>query len=172
MRLLGAVLAGGRSRRFGSDKALARIGGETLLDRACATLQPHCDKVVVVGRGDVQDWPEPDRGPLGGIAGALLLAKAEGFDAVLSCPVDCADLPSDLRRRLEPGPAFVNGQPVIGLWLVDDLSAAQAILAGGRNASMRGFAERIGARAVKLGREPANINTPEDLARLEQQHGL
>ena len=31
---------------------------------------------------------------------------------------------------------------------------------------MRAFAEAIGARAVTLAADPANINTPADLARL------
>src|SRR3546814_5020197 len=69
---LGAVLAGGRSSRFGSDKALAMLGGRTLLDHAQAALRPHCDALIVVGRGEgLADWPQPDMGPLGGVAGAL-----------------------------------------------------------------------------------------------------
>ena len=32
--ILGVVLAGGKSTRFGSDKALAELGGRTLLARA------------------------------------------------------------------------------------------------------------------------------------------
>ena len=47
---LGAVLAGGQSSRFGSDKALAVLYGQTLLTRAVATLAQWCDTVVVVGR--------------------------------------------------------------------------------------------------------------------------
>jgi len=49
--ILGAVLAGGQSSRFGSDKALAALGGRTLLERAVASLETHCDGVIVVGRG-------------------------------------------------------------------------------------------------------------------------
>src|SRR3546814_3555756 len=41
VKTLGAVLAGGRSSRFGSDKALAMLGGRTLLDHAQAALRPH-----------------------------------------------------------------------------------------------------------------------------------
>jgi molybdenum cofactor guanylyltransferase len=172
VKLLGAVLAGGKSSRFGSDKAMALAGGRRLLDRAVEGLREQCDGVVIVGRGEVPDWPEPGRGPLGGLAGALLHAWQHGFDAVLSCAVDSLDLPADLRARLQPAPAFVVSQPVIGLWPARKFEDARAILTSSEKASMHGFAERIGARAVKLKREPANINTPADLARLEQHHGL
>src|SRR3546814_5673419 len=61
VKTLGAVLAGGRSSRFGSDKALAMLGGRTLLDHAQAALRPHCDALIVVGRGEgLADWPQPD----------------------------------------------------------------------------------------------------------------
>lgn len=46
--LLGAVLAGGASRRFGSDKAGQLLGGVTLVDRASSTLGELFDEVVVV----------------------------------------------------------------------------------------------------------------------------
>ena len=50
MTVLGAVLAGGESRRFGSDKLAARLGDRTLLDHAIAWLTARTDAVVVCGR--------------------------------------------------------------------------------------------------------------------------
>lgn len=48
MRMLGAILAGGRSTRFGSDKAMAMLpDGRTLMDHAIATLRPHVAQIVV-----------------------------------------------------------------------------------------------------------------------------
>ena len=48
--ILGAVLAGGLSTRFGSDKALAELDGHTLIARAVDALSGWCEYVVVVGR--------------------------------------------------------------------------------------------------------------------------
>jgi molybdopterin-guanine dinucleotide biosynthesis protein A len=172
VKVLGAVLAGGKSSRFGSDKGLALLNGTPLIDYARTLVAAQCDGVVTVGRGEVRDWPEAGRGPLGGLAGALLHAEQEGFDAVLSCALDSLGLPPDLRERLTPPPSYVRSQPVIGLWPTGSLEDAQAILSSGASASMRGFAERIGARAVKLPSEPANVNTPADLARWELSHGV
>ena len=42
------VLAGGASRRFGSDKLVARIGGASLLERSIGALEGLVDEIVVV----------------------------------------------------------------------------------------------------------------------------
>ncbi len=173
MRILGVVLAGGRSSRFGSDKALALFAGRPLLAHAAAALAPHCASVGVAGRPmeelpSIADWPEPGLGPLGGLAGALRHAAVQEFDAVLSCGVDCVALPGDLLERLSPPPAFVHAQPVIGLWPTAGVAALAAFLATDSRRSMRGYADRIGARAVILPADPPNVNTLADLAQLER----
>ena len=169
--ILGCVLAGGESRRFGSDKAMAKLDGATLLERAVATLRRYCGTVVIAGRMEgpvpgVADWPEAGLGPLGGLAGALIYARDAGFKAMLTCGVDSLGLPDDLISRLSPAPACLAAQPVVGLWPVSALPVLEAILTGGERRSMRHFAERAGGRLVELTEPPANINTPEDLARL------
>ena len=170
--ILGAVLAGGRSSRFGGDKALARLHGETLLERAYRELSAQCDKVVVVGRDDapglsIADWPKAGLGPLGGIAAALRHARNEGFDSVLTCGVDSAGLPDDLPATLGAPPAYVASQPVIGHWPSSAASDVETILRGDGRHSMLQFAKTLGARAVHLADKPDNINTQADLAAAE-----
>ena len=172
--ILGVVLAGGQSSRFGSDKALAQLSGHTLLARAADLLAGWCEHVVVAGRETapaptLPDWPQPGMGPLGGIAAALHLAADQGYDAVLSIGVDAPDLPDNLLALLTPAPAYLAAQPVIGLWPVSAVTAIEAILEGTGKHSMRAFAQAIGARAVQLASDPANINTPADLAAVEQR---
>jgi molybdopterin-guanine dinucleotide biosynthesis protein A len=176
--ILGAVLAGGQSTRFGSDKALAELGGHTLLERAVAALQVQCDTVVVVGRSTAKvltldDFPGPGAGPLGGVAAALNYALEHGHEAVLTCGVDSVGLPSDLIALLSPAPRYLEAQPVVGLWPASAAGAIEEILFGSGKHSMRAFAEAIRAKPVKLYQNPANINTPADLkAAEEQSHGL
>lgn len=172
--ILGVVLAGGQSSRFGSDKALAQLAGHSLLARAADLLAGWCEHVVVAGRETapaptLPDWPQPGMGPLAGIAAALHLAADQGYDAVLSIGVDAPDLPDDLLALLAPAPAYLAAQPVIGLWPVSAVTAIETILEGTGKHSMRAFAEAIGARAVQLTSDPANINTPADLAAAEQR---
>ena len=179
--ILGVVLAGGQSTRFGSDKALAELGGRTLLSRAYDALTGFCELVVVAGRDKgpghvIPDWPRAGMGPLAGIAAGMHLAQDENYDAVLTCGVDSVDLPNDLLDMLYPAPAYLADQPVVGLWPVGACATLERILEGDGRHSMLAFAEAVGAHAVKTKSKSANINTPADLARvgaeMEQRHGL
>ncbi len=167
-RLLGAILAGGQARRFGSDKAQALYGGERLIDRVAAALSAQCETVVVCGREEpgftcIADRPEAGLGPLGGLAAALRHAEEGGFTHVLSAGVDVPDLPHGLATMLAgKGATIVESQPVVGLWPVAGSTVLEAFLAeGGR--SLYRFAERIGARQIDLPRPLMNVNRPEDL---------
>jgi molybdopterin-guanine dinucleotide biosynthesis protein A len=172
--ILGAVLAGGLSSRFGSDKALAELGGHTLIAHAVDTLSGWCEHVIVVGRAQapaptLPDWPRPGMGPLGGIAAALHHARDEDYEAVLTCGVDSVGLPESLLKILAPAPAFLEAQPVVGLWPASAVGEIEAILHGAESHSMRRFTEAIGARAVRVAQAPANVNTPADLAALQRR---
>ncbi len=169
MRVLGALLAGGRSSRFGSDKALVLIDGCPMLEHVAEQLRSQCEALVVVGRDwpgivRVDDRPEPGLGPLGGLAGALAYAIAKGFDAVLTSSCDLPLLPADLLALLGAPDALIQRQPTIGLWGAGNAKALEGYLASGQPRSVRAWAEWIGASTVVYGEELANINTPEDLA--------
>jgi molybdopterin-guanine dinucleotide biosynthesis protein A len=82
----GAVMAGGKSSRFGRDKALLTVNGETLLARALRVLAGVTEEQIVIGpperksqAGTVQVVPDeyPESGPLGGIYTALHAASHE-----------------------------------------------------------------------------------------------
>lgn len=164
-RLLGAVLAGGQSRRFGSDKALALLDGVSLLDHVLARLRPQVDGLIVVGRDDaagIPDRPSPGLGPLGGLCAALAYAQANGFDMVVTSGCDLPEVPLDLAARLAPGPAVARGQPLFGAWPANLGPDLDRHLATSGDRSLRAWVGSTGARSVDLGTF-RNINTPSDL---------
>jgi len=168
MKLLGAVLAGGQSRRFGSDKALAILGGAPLIEHAIAALSAQTDAVIVCGRewGDwVADRPAPGLGPLGGINAALHCAAERGFDAVLTLPCDTPLVPPDIAKQLAAaGPAaFLRDMPVIGLWPVALAPTLDAHLARSVDRSVRGWARSVEAVASALDKSIPNVNSLSDL---------
>jgi molybdopterin-guanine dinucleotide biosynthesis protein A len=175
--ILGVVLAGGQSTRFGSDKALAELGGHTLLARAVDALSGWCEYVIVAGRETapaptIPDWPHAGMGPLGGIAAGLHHARDEGYATVLTCGVDSVDLPENLLELLSPAPAYLESQPVIGHWPAGAVDAIETLLLAEGRHSMLAFAGAVGATAVNIAAKPANINTPADLTAAEKNHGI
>ncbi|WP_454883713.1 molybdenum cofactor guanylyltransferase [Sphingomonas oryzagri] len=168
MRVLGAILGGGRSSRFGSDKALAMIDGRPMLEHVAERLRGQCETVIVVGRDwpgmkRVDDRPGPGLGPLGGLAGALVYGQANGFDVVLTSSCDLPALPYDLLDMLGAPDALLQRQPTIGLWSVDHAEGLVAYLMSDRSRSVRAWADTIKASTIAWGEGLANINTPEDL---------
>jgi molybdopterin-guanine dinucleotide biosynthesis protein A len=93
MFITGALLAGGKSTRMGSDKALLLLEGMPLIRHVAATMQQCFDDVMIIS-DRVQDYgflglpifPDiiQDCGPLGGIHSALVRSKAEAV-FVSSC---------------------------------------------------------------------------------------
>ena len=171
MRLLGAVLAGGRSSRFGSDKALALLAdGRTLLEHAAAAVAPHVEAVVVCGRTaegmtGLADRPAPDMGPLGGLNAALHHAVSQGYDAVLTTGCDMPLYPAALAEALiGEGASVLKGQQLAGYWPAPLATELDAHLAEDNSRSIYGWLERIGARIVERADIALpNVNRPEDL---------
>lgn len=168
MKILGAILAGGQSRRFGSDKAQAVFEGKALLDHVADALRPQCAELVVAGREwpgiiSIADIPENGQGPLGGLAGALDYAKRNGFDAVLSCGCDLLGLPDDLAAQLGYAPAIFDELPIIGLWPADIAETLTIWMSDPANRSVYRFADHIGARRLPTPASITNVNRAFDL---------
>src|SRR5205823_4441450 len=83
-RLTGVLLVGGASTRFGSPKALARLSGETLAERAWRVLGETCEERIAVGKAGELDLPFPVvddgsavRAPIAGVIAGLVAAKTD-----------------------------------------------------------------------------------------------
>jgi len=76
----GFVLAGGKSSRLGTDKALLIIQNESLLARMIGLIRPHCQTLAISGQNlDYENFnlvmvPDlfPNCGPIAGIYSSLL----------------------------------------------------------------------------------------------------
>tara|TARA_Y100000758_G_scaffold28_3_gene21 strand:+ start:137 stop:1492 length:1356 start_codon:yes stop_codon:yes gene_type:complete len=181
-RILGAALAGGLSQRFGSDKRTALWQEASLLDHTISALATASAKVVICGGSEaassrdaeiLADRPEPELGPLGGLCAALTHASDNGFDVVLSAPIDAHPIPDDLLDLLSgQGPAVLRDHWLFGLWPSDLAGALDDHLRSGKR-SVLSWIEACGARQVdSRGQPPVNINTPPMLAALEKGTAL
>lgn len=193
--IFGVVLAGGRSSRFGREKALADLDGAPFIARICAVLQAGCDRTAInappgsaaahfaVERGlaCLPDPPAGPEGPLAGLLAGLAWAAAEGADLLCTAPCDTPRLPADMVERLANGLGANAGaavartndglQPLCAIWRVEALAAVRRLTAGGAHPAVRAVLTVAGYVDVAFDDAEAfgNVNTPAEYAALKRR---
>lgn len=187
----GVVLAGGKSTRMGTDKALMRVGEQTLLERCVTTLQRcFARNLLIANRPEAFSYLQfpvfrddvPNLGPLGGICTALRRVQTPAI-FVVAC--DMPFLNADLIRamasalgELDAVAAEIGGrfEPLHAAYQRRILPLVEARIAAGDCSvyrllevlRVRSFTEANMARFPDWQRSLLNLNTPEDLERARQ----
>src|SRR5262245_20437784 len=193
--VVGVVIAGGRSRRFGSEKAIAELLGKPLLFWAAYRLQRSCARVAINARPGsgterlarardlpvLHDGPGDAEGALAGIRAGLAWAVQVGARHLAVSPCDAPLLPDDLFERLlraaGEGAAVAETaegrQPLCSVWPVTALPAVTGALAGGAHPPTWRVLDGLGAVRVAFADAAAfaNINTRTDLDEAAERLG-
>lgn len=193
-RILGVVLAGGKSRRFGGgDKGLADLGGEPVLAHVIARFRPQVGQLILSVNGDPQrfarfdlptiaDQENAELGPLSGLLAALDWQSQHAHDctALATVSTDVPFLPLDLVQRLDAerhgGIAVATSaeqrHPTIAIWPASSRTAIADALQQ-RLLSVNTLTKNLNAVAVPFAMRDIdgmtldpflNVNTPDDLA--------
>jgi molybdopterin-guanine dinucleotide biosynthesis protein A len=173
--LTGVLLVGGASVRFGSPKALARLAGQTLAERAWQTLGEICEHRVALGKAtDGLELPFPvvddgteERAAIIGLAAGLRSAPT---DLAIVLPTDCPRITAQALLTLADGcrnadAAVPQTGPLPGAYRKQALPALES---GER--SIRRALAHLDVAVVEL--DPAlllNVNRPQDLRRLDRR---
>lgn len=192
-RVVGIVLAGGASRRFGSDKLAARLDGRPLVLRTLETvsLVAGVEHVIVVAPAPPSEpeWLGPVRatgasivrddvafaGPLAALAGALralpddAVAIVVGGDMPFLDPVVLGRLVDDVAGG-DTDVAFLQsddrGHPLpLAVGVGPGRAVADELLRRDER-SLRAFIDAFGARSARTAFDPAilrDVDRPEDL---------
>lgn len=184
----GAILAGGAGRRMGRPKHDVPLAdGRRMIDAVAETLGRVSARLVVVGPPGLLEGVErvedlrAGLGPLGGVEALL----SSGIDThYLVCGCDQPALTPELLRLLTAGDEPVRALRIEGddtpqmLPLVVSsslLSSVTTQLDDGRRA-LRRWLGRVGVAERRVPRELAaglaNVNTPDDLRRLDPDRGV
>jgi len=191
------VLAGGRSTRFGSPKALAVWRGKKLVEHVLDVLRPIARELVLVTGPETEvegacadvvarDDPSLPAGPLRGLV-AGLRSCTRPWAWVVACdnPLVEPRLLLSLRREARPGDTAVvplwrgRREPLVACWEVEAAARLERILRAGEHSpggaldalGYRPFPEEKWRRLDPQGRSFYNVNTREDLAALEELVG-
>ena len=172
--LTGVLLVGGVSSRFGSPKALARLNGETLAERAWNLLGEACAERLAVGKAsdeidlpfEVLDDGTETRAALAGIVAGL---RAATTDVSVIVPVDMPRLTADLLLELAAActsAAAPLTSPLPAAYRKTALPVLERRLAGGDLALHEALAELDATRLALDETQLKNVNTPDGLRRL------
>ena len=189
--IAGVLLAGGRSSRFGREKAVEPLGdGLVLMDVGVRTLQGACDVVAVAAREGsgaaghaaklgLPVLPDPygvAAGPLAGVLAGITWARNQGATTLVTCPCDTLGVSEAALAALAThqcayastadGPQFlVSAWPVNAAAPLLEEAARQD-----RHPSVRSLLETLGAKPEPMD-GLRNVNTPADLTRLSKENG-
>ncbi len=190
--ITGVILAGGESRRMGSDKSLLPLQGARFIDLVYRTMAEVFEEVIIVTNspGLYQDLPcrkVPDiyyaRGSLAGLHSGLCHAGGERIFAVAcDMPLVSADLVRHLCRLAEAGQIIIphgqNGhEPLHAVYHKSCIAPMEAALDAGMRRIVSFFPE-VRVHAVKAeemapfdpqGLSFHNINTPEEYYALRER---
>lgn len=188
----GVILAGGKSSRLGMDKALIRIKGISLLERAINVLSPFCDEILLSSNNPhhahascrVIPDKNPGCGPMMGIYSSLLETSGRG---ILVLAVDNAGVERDfysylllkLRDDHEVAVPFLEGrfhEPLTGFYSRSCLREMEKMMEAG-NYRIPDLFDRVNVLRLKVEKDfPAytpgyfrSLNEPEDLLQLSRE---
>ena len=185
--VVGVVLAGGASSRMGRDKALLRLAGVPLAERAASKLAAVCGETLIAdgGRGVLPGYASvPDEACPGPAAGILGAAAATPGRSLLLLACDLPLVPVALLELLAATPSEVDWvvprwsgrlEPLCALYRPPALAALAARVACGDLAPHR-LAEGTDLAVRYLDESDlaglgsprtlfTNVNRPEDLER-------
>lgn len=192
--ILGALLAGGQSRRMGAaDKFLLPVQGQSMLAHCLERARHQVHDTIIVGNGDltrfnefrvpsIGDLPGTGSGPLAGIISAMHWGQKASppFNFVATFAADTPFFPSDCvarlhaalkQNKLDVAVPRAGGQLhyTFALWSCD-LALQLQSLATAENAALHRVLSHLRWQAVDFddnGVDFFNVNTPEDWRQLE-----
>lgn len=182
--LYGLVLAGGKSRRMGQDKARLRRGGQSQLAYIAQLLEPLVERVFVSTRAQQQEEPERRRfdrivdryqgmGPVAGILSAM--DEYPDVDwLVVACDLPNVDASTvshllDHRSQDQPFSAYISSHDGLPEPLCAVYTSASAEIVRGFVADGMPCPRKMLIRSDTLlleqpdPRSLDNVNTPDDL---------
>ena len=192
--ILGTVLAGGKSQRFGEDKSQVKLGGKLLIDYILSEIIDEFNEVLVVSNNLIdfkqsekisliKDFKK-DLGPLGGVLTAMKWVKDNNKDYqwISTFPVDTPFFKNQILKdffkkiNMKEGKLFfINSNDtrhnIFGLWSLDLMDKLEEDLDKGER-KVEVWANSIGVKNINMkfeNKDPFfNINTKEDLKKAKE----
>ena len=188
--ILGVILAGGKSKRFGEDKTKIKLGNKTLLEHVIDKVKKEFSELIIISNSQnyrftskriflVQDFIKGQLGPLIGVLSAMkwveLNKKNYKWIATFPCDTPFFDIKIieylkiksfETKKKLVFLKSAEKRHNIFGLWSLD----LKEILENDINNKIRKveiWADKIGSDIINIEKGKfdsfLNINTKDDL---------
>ena len=193
--ILGAVLAGGKSQRFGEDKSQVMLEGKLLIDYILSEISSEFREILVVSNNKI-DFKNSEKisriedfkkglGPLGGVLSAMKWVKEnnKNYEWVSTFPVDTPFFKKEILQKfykeieIEKSKLFfiksnMTRHNIFGLWSIDLLDKLEEDLnRGDRKVEL--WANSVGVKVIDMDFKNIdpffNINTKQDLEKAKEK---
>ena len=194
--ILGVVLAGGKSKRFGDDKTTAKLGNKSLLDHTIEKIEKKFDEILIISNNEkhisikknvfsTKDLIEGHLGPLVGVLSAMEWIKKhkKNYNWIATFPCDTPFFDENLVDKIMNCPKnsskklfFLKSgnrrHNIFGLWSLElkDI-LLEDINKGHRKVEQ--WANKVGSEIIEINDENdynfLNINTKEDLEKAKKK---
>ena len=192
--ILGVVLAGGKSQRFGEDKCQVKLGDKLLIDYILSEIIDEFKEVLLISNNKIKyinsnkislvEDTKKGLGPLGGILTAMKWIKEnnKSYKWISTFPSDTPFFKKKILNNFleeikdyEGKLFFINSNDtrhnIFGLWSIDLLERLEKDLDNGER-KVEMWANKIGVKSINMkfeNKDPFfNINTKEDLIKAKE----
>ena len=187
--ILGTVLAGGKSQRFGEDKSQVKLDGKLLIDHILNEIINEFKEILIVSNNQINfklsdkismiSDLKKDQGPLGGVLSAMKWVKESNKDYkwISTFPVDTPFFRKEILQNFLSEINFEDGKlffiksnntrhNIFGVWSIDLMDKLEEDLNNGER-KVELWANSVGVKVIDmefLNEDPFfNINSKEDL---------
>ena len=193
--ILGVVLAGGQSKRFGQDKSQVQLGGKILIDYILLEILDQFNEILIISNNDIkflnskkitkiEDYKK-DLGPLGGVLTAMKWIKKNNRDYkwISTFPSDTPFFKkkylSDFIKNIDDKKNklfFIKSNDkrhnIFGLWSTELLDRLEDDVTNKGERKVEIWANKVGVKTINMefkNNDPFfNINTKEDLEKAKE----
>ena len=193
-KILGVVLAGGKSLRFGEDKSQVKLNNKSLIDHILSEILTEFKELLIVSNNSIEfnksenisvisDFKN-NLGPLGGVLTAMKWIKDNNKDYqwISTFPTDTPFFKNQILKDFHDKINLKNGKlffiksnntrhNIFGLWSIDLADKLEKDLENG-DRKVEDWANKVGVNIIDMQFEKNdpffNINTKEDLEKAKR----